>query len=1349
MSDPTEILQTRPQGTRGFGLPASANLPLPASEFDQYQQREKRRKESSVGDYLGSIWRQDSLADGFVAELAGSNMVPDPSYNPMADAEIYEGVHEDFHRYLYGATSKGNAYYIRSRLLEKQEDLQRLGDMGLTGNVARLGLNILMPDQLLMGMAGGWVARGNQIRKLGAATKGLQGLQKTEAAVAASASIAQDASKVKSVALGVSFGAAENAIYEKYRQELNFEDSSTDVLVAGLMGASFTAPFAYAGARSAKRIASAAEDELALVQAVRTATEGGTLTGDQVNLIRQVHAKHETLRKLDSGELSDDDFIKGMQELYGPAEPVENWMSRHGDRLKEQAQDIIDTQYPNAKGRATGRPKPSEPQQRQLDEAADLETKLNFPESAPEANARNPEVKGTFGTQMAEVRRQMLAQRGEQTKAALLGKTAEEADATKAKALRDAFDLADQEAAARRAREEELAFNERELQDAEGAPPAPAKAPAPEAPKGPKADDFVGQDVSWTSTRHGDVTGRVLGVNEHGRLRIEDDHGVVHSVDHKDLWEYRSDASPEGFLPGSVGAAQHLPLGFVDINSSRFTGWHGKGMAKAPARFDLYAFLNESKVDGVRALAHRLVKDPVGQKDGAAQDMTATEWKTHLKRVIAGTFHREAREAFDEAAKAAEVPLWKRGQFRVEFYENASRVLRGDLTALNSMDPRAHAGVNKAAAALRKGLDTFLAEAQQAGVKGAQGVAPNDAYVNRIWRQDRIREAMDLHGKDQVYQLVANSLKGPLAGNLDKAKAFVNTLMRLEFSHAMQNVHLAGRDMATLRNELRAAGLGQDDIDTIVDTMFEVREGSGGDSGQAPNLKFRFDLDETLTLNTGKGDLRLSDLLENDARLLMDRYAESLGGHIGLAKTGITSQAEWARALKQVDDEVLNDQAKGSRYRQERQRLEDIHSHLMGRPMSTSDHSGTARFASAFRGYTRSVMLGQLGLTAAFEMKQAIGIMGMRAFMTQLPTFAGLLRGIRQGYIPEPGLARDVMAIGGWGQEMASSYARAREIDEDLAADMLNGIERGANRVSHAVGIISGNASFTSLTRQLSAKMSVQYLSDVASGTRKMDDAIKARLAGQGLEGQFLLDVLDQLKQHSRTGPGGRVEAIDYASWHAQDPEAYGKFQLYMSRQVRDAIQDQDLGETMPFMHSTLGKLFAELKTFFLVAHAKNLLKNAHYMDGTTAQVFLMGMVGEALAYSLQSAINHPDKLDERLSPEIMGPAVMSRMSALGFMPMILETGYFAATGGESLLAPGSTSSGSNNRNFLMTPSMMAANRLYQIPQVVGGEVFGSGTTTQREFKDVWGTVPGFNTYGLRGLGTWLSEGLPKSEPKQ
>lgn len=1354
MSDSLPSLKAPTAGRLGFGPAPDANIPLPAPDYDLQVAEARRKAATTVGDQLGAIWRQDSLADPFVAQLAASSIEPDPNYNPYKDpnwAELSAGISPEFQTYLGQATSAGHALFLRDRLLQKQKDLQVLGDMGVAGNVGRFALNFLMPDQLLVGMSGGWVARGVRAFDLLNTAKGASAIARAETTAARVASEARNASGARAALAGTAAGGVENAAIEAVRQNMNYENDTSGVAIAGLMGAAFTAPFALAGSRQASRIAAAAEQELAVVSALRAADEGRALSPEQLRLIEDTHRKIEAVKRLESGELTEEQYLRGVEEFMGPREPLDRYAARLNAEVQEgirsQARAIIEEFYTPKDTSPLPKPpaKPTEPAPLQVSQA-----------ELAAANRANPELEGKLTTEMRRVREELLGLRKDQLKK---------------QEREDFWAKIEADLQAKKAKELDSIAAERDLQDAGlvEAPAAREVSPTdsqvtpvaePVAPKAAElgADAYVGQEVNWTSKRTGeDFTGTVRGVNSAGRLEIEDSFGKIHSVAHTDLWEHTSGPAPEGFLPGSVGAAQALPTGYVDQFSSRFTGYHTvpgtNGKLKVPARFDLYAYLNESKVDGVRALAHKLIKDPVGQKDGAAQDFTASEWRSHLKRVIGGEFHREAGEAYRAAVEAAQVPLWKRGEFRTQFYEVASRNLRGDITALNELPAAARQHAEAVSASMRKTFDRYLAEAQKAGVQGAEGVAPNDFYVSRVWRQDKIREAMALHGEDAVYQLLANAMtgfntRGPLTGNVDKAKSFLKTVMRLEYSHALQSVHLAGRDMHTLREELKAAGLAEHDIDTIVNTMFEVKAGSGGDSGNPAPLKFRFDLDETIGMQLPTGTLRLSDLLENDARVLIDRYGATMAGHTAMAKVGIRSQAAWARQLKMIDEEVQRNLTtkSGPRYARERLWLEDIQKNILGRPMSNADYSGTARFASAVRGYTRSVMLGQLGLTAAFEMKQAIGMMGIRAFMTQLPSFGGFIKALRQGYLPDPGLARDVMVIGGWGNEKAAAYARAREIDEGFAADMLNRVEHGANIASHAVDVLSGNASFTSLSKQISAMMSVQRLHDIATGRKGLGDDVRARLAGQGLDGQMLQDVLDQLKQFSDV-QGDRVTHIRHEDWLAHDQEAYEAFQLYMSRQVRDAIQDHDLGETMPFMHSTLGKMFAELKTFFFVAHAKNFLKNLHYADAQMLQTILISMMGEALAYSMQMAINFPHELDKRLDPAVMATAVMGRMANFGFMPMIVDTGAQVLTG-QSLLQPGSTSSGSNNRNLFLTPSMMVLQRATQLPGHVIQGALGTSPLTGQEFKNDWSLVPGANTYGLRGLGNWLAEGLPKSEPQ-
>ena len=125
MTSPSDLFQAPVPGRLGFGLPPAANAPTQRPDFDANAEVEQRRVSTSAGDYVGAIWRQDGIADGFVAELAGSGLEVDPDYNPFKDPEwsaISAGISDEFLPYLGRSHSKAHALYTRERLLQKQKD---------------------------------------------------------------------------------------------------------------------------------------------------------------------------------------------------------------------------------------------------------------------------------------------------------------------------------------------------------------------------------------------------------------------------------------------------------------------------------------------------------------------------------------------------------------------------------------------------------------------------------------------------------------------------------------------------------------------------------------------------------------------------------------------------------------------------------------------------------------------------------------------------------------------------------------------------------------------------------------------------------------------------------------------------------------------------------------------------------------------------------------------------------------------------------------------------------------------------------------------------------------------------
>jgi hypothetical protein len=196
------------------------------------------------------------------------------------------------------------------------------------------------------------------------------------------------------------------------------------------------------------------------------------------------------------------------------------------------------------------------------------------------------------------------------------------------------------------------------------------------------------------------------------------------------------DLLPEGMEGGSVGAAQAVP--------------QAGGIAPTylrNGRLDFYATLNRNPNTVVQELAHILIKDPIGNSKTEAQGWSASELKRNIQRTVGGEFHREALTAMKDAMLKMAVPVGDRGRFADDFYRAVSKVTRGDPDVATT-----HAAIlpelQRAAAQQQKVYEKILERAKAAGVKGAQGVDVNAAYVNRVFNFQQISDLIRKHGED-------------------------------------------------------------------------------------------------------------------------------------------------------------------------------------------------------------------------------------------------------------------------------------------------------------------------------------------------------------------------------------------------------------------------------------------------------------------------------------------------------------------------------------------------------------------------------------------------------------------------
>lgn len=794
--------------------------------------------------------------------------------------------------------------------------------------------------------------------------------------------------------------------------------------------------------------------------------------------------------------------------------------------------------------------------------------------------------------------------------------------------------------------------------------------------------------------------------------------------------------------------------GTVDmLPTTSLTGQPGTYMAKLngiPIRFDIYAQLNASENPHIQNLAHRLVKDPMQNSDTIAQGITVSERKERMVRVITGMAHHEMKQAWIAAEKARGVTWRDKHKFEYEFYENVSRVARGELDVLhanNDIAPQLKGG----AEALRKAFKTYAMEAQKAHLEGAEMLHGNDAYVNRVYLNEKISQLRAEHGDDVVHALFAEAFRGKYHGNVKFAEKFVTAIHSLSYKSTMVDMALGARDVSVLRHELAQQKMSLHEIDNIIETLFEAKD-KRSDASKPGNLKFRMDIDETakITLKDGT-EVRFSDILENDARLLLDKYSQTMVGHIAFAQDGITSQRDWHALVRDAQGWFdAHPEVHPNKARDALQVLEDARSNIIGKPMSITPLGKFATVMSSMRAWSRSVFLGQLGLPAIGELKNTMGLCTWRATWAQMPSMRQYIGWLRNGIEPDNVLARQMQQVFGFGNEFGRQYARSHEVTDFTYNNGQRRFDNVANRAAHAIDIISGNATITAASRNTSAKAAAQHLYDLSLDAGALSGKRK-RLVGWGIDDAHIDSTLTDLKKHSIVDQHGVVQQIEFETWAHENPKTHGDFLLATERMARDAIQDHNIGETWHFMHGPIGKILFELKTFVGVAHAKQFLKNIQYRDRTSAAVFIYGFVGEALLYATQASLNYahdPEKLKEMLSEERIVAAAISRNASLGLFPQLLgEASQFVA--GENYFEGGSANTGI--RSPFETPTTKMIGNARTGVMAVGNALnpFANTTTTKQEVKSLLSVLPGSNTWGARNIIDMISEHYPKKEPNK
>ena len=725
----------------------------------------------------------------------------------------------------------------------------------------------------------------------------------------------------------------------------------------------------------------------------------------------------------------------------------------------------------------------------------------------------------------------------------------------------------------------------------------------------------------------------------------------------------------EVFLPGSVGSAQVLPIekaSGIDnldvdgkdtaLNFFRIPGTN----IKIPLRYDYYATLMRSKLSGVRTLNQVLLADGVGNVDHSARQLNASELAKMDWDKYRGQFFVTANQSFDEWAKARNLNPLQRAKAQRDFYTNLTRAVRDNSTN-QFTDPH----IGKAVMEIQKIHNEMLALAQKYGVKGADEILPDPFYMMRRFNHDKVIQLTNRFGTEQLEKLVAGAIKAVRPVTPEQAAKIAKQYVAVVRALPAKDMHQLpiGEDrMIRFKEIARRIGIDEDDMDTLMDMVMQKPGKVEGDTGR---LKSKTILDENFSMKLidmdGKAvDVRMDDFFENDARLLMDLYTRQMSGRIGLAKMGIRSDADFEKLLDDIDTEAIqNGMAADPRLQKEKQWLRDVYNHIVGSPMSSEVYGTSERVLKALRDWNFIRMMGQVGFAQAAEMGNTLGYAGMRAMSKHMPSLREVIRMAKGGQFDDQ-FARDLINMGGLGGEMAAMHPMARHADDVAFHAGLTKAEEFLAHGRHGIAMVSGLAPITNMLRQISARSFVQKFSDYARGLDKIKKGDWRGLAWAGIDEVNSKQVFADIKKYTKvTGKTSKVDSIDWEKWQAESPESYELFRMAIWRESKRVVQEASIGETAPWMHSTIGKILTQFRGFMLVAHSKQMLYGIHRRDMSVAMAFLASTLFAGLSYVAQNAINfagNQEELDKRLALDQIAKSAFQRNSFSSLIPAGIDT---------------------------------------------------------------------------------------------
>jgi hypothetical protein len=710
--------------------------------------------------------------------------------------------------------------------------------------------------------------------------------------------------------------------------------------------------------------------------------------------------------------------------------------------------------------------------------------------------------------------------------------------------------------------------------------------------------------------------------------------------------------------------------------------------------------LKSSKHPLVRKLGQFLAEDSVGNADHSRVPWTADLKSRFMYDSFEARFLRGTQKPLKSWYKEKGVSWYERPLKRKEFFSEVTDAIR---------DPHAEVSpqARQAAAEMRKLYDQYLDLGRNPGLRegrvmdsvaGFEHVEGNNQYINREYDHASLASAINefemsrvgdfsmQHGIDSLFARAIKELRPEMDDKLAVRMARWHVHRVAQAGHDADAVTmraLNGEDLdelkALLMDELSARDIEYERAFTTADEIEEIIKHLSK-KPQSPSVKHArgrllFDENFSMSLRTKYGavrDVKIKDLLINDAEVLFQLYNRRMSGAVALASFGIRKKADIHKLIQQVKDTApsvhgYSEQA----MKRDVENLEFMLTMISGAPVGDygralfkERNSTSGQAMSIARDFMFIRLMNNMGIAQLPELGVVLGTMGMKTMLSAMPSFRGLLRNAKTGKLNDELLDElEAWTATGLDPLKAISFNRWDDFGNFVSGTegqqfsrTRDGLEAGKRITAHISGMVAITAAF----QRIAARAMAQKLAHMARGLGKMD---KKRLASLGLTDVELDGIFRELNTKAEMVDGirkGRLVKLNLDSW---EPQARADFQMAIFRATRKMVQENDAGNLHRWMAKPLAQLFLQFRTFVLVGFWKQLAAGIHmkHDPATWVSFTLSSMIG-GLVYTGQTYVNsigrgdREEYLEENLTPRAIAAAAIERSSWSTILPMAVDS---------------------------------------------------------------------------------------------